>query len=136
MSIEPNRTFGSRFNSQAAAAQTPAAEARPKAQFWLNIGYVSDVKDEDGSYRFVSLSAGIPLDTIDVLPTNSRNANFGYFQQARNELREDLLEMGAKLQPGEEHVFAAEPGALTFQLRRVGDEVKAPTGHNPFSRRS
>ena len=64
MSIEPNRTFGSRFNSQAAASQ-PAAETRPKAQFWLNVGYVSNVKDEDGTYRFVSLAQGIPLDSVE-----------------------------------------------------------------------
>lgn len=134
MSIAPARTFGARFNS--AATEAPAVAERPKAQFWLNPGYVSTVKDEDGTYRFVSLSAGIPLDTIDVLPTNSRNVGYAQFQQARNELREDLLADAAKLEPGEEIIFDETPGVLTFQLRRVGGEVAAPTGHNPFSRRT
>ena len=134
MAIQPNRTFGSRFGN--AAPEAPAADARPKAEYWLNVGYVSTYKDEDGTYRFVSLSAGIPLDTIEVLSTASRNTNFAYFRQAQNELREELLVEAAKLKPGEDLIFDAEPGQLTFQLRRVGGEVAPPTGINPFRRTS
>lgn len=132
MAIQPNRTFGARFGGNAAPA--PEADARPKAEFWLNFGYVSTHKDEDGSYRFVSLSAGIPLDTIEVLSTSTRNTSYAYFQQARNELREELVAEASKLKPGEDVVFDAEPGQLTFQLRRVGGEVGPPTGVNPFRR--
>lgn len=127
-----NRTFGARSN---AAAAPSSGEDRAKAQFWLNVGYVSDVKDEDGTYRFVSLAQGIPLDNIESLPTNSRNQNFAHFRQAQNELRDDLMEEARKLKPGEDVIFEGGPSGLTFQLRRVQDEQAAPTGENPFRRR-
>lgn len=124
-----NRTFGARSTTAA------SADDRAKAQFWLNVGYVSDVKDEDGTYRFVSLAQGIPLDNIESLPTNSRNQSFAMFRQAQNELRDDLLTEAKQLKPGEDMIFDAGPSGLTFQLRRVQDEQAAPTGDNPFRRR-
>ena len=131
MSIQANtRTFGQRFNSEAAA--TPTGDARPKANYWLNIGYVSNVKDEDGTYRFVSLAQGIPLDTLESLSVNHRNANYAHFRQAQNELRDDLIAEAKKLAPGEDLIFEAGPSGLTFQLRRVSDEQQAPTGENPY----
>ena len=125
-----NRTFGARSNAAAAPS-----DDRAKAQFWLNVGYVSDVKDDDGTYRFVSLAQGIPLDNIESLPTNSRNQSFAMFRQAQNELRDDLLTEAKQLKPGEDMIFEAGPSGLTFQLRRVQDEQAAPTGENPFRRR-
>ena len=102
MSIQANtRTFGQRFNSAATDA-APTGDARPKANYWLNIGYVSYVKDEDGTYRFVSLAQGIPLDTLESLSVNHRNANYAHFRQAQNELRDDLIEEAKKLKPGED----------------------------------
>ena len=122
-----NRTFGARSNAAAAPS-----DDRAKAQFWLNVGYVSNVKDEDGTYRFVSLAQGIPLDSIESLPTNSRNQNFAHFRQAQNELRDDLMEEARKLKPGEDVIFEGGPSGLAFQLRRVQSEQAAPQGENPF----
>ena len=132
MAIQSNtaRVFGARSNTAAAAF-----DDRVKAQFWLNVGYVSNVKDEDGTYRFVSLAQGIPLDSIESLPVNSRNQSFAMFRQAQNELRDDLLTEAKQLKPGEDMIFEAGPSGLTFQLRRVQDEQAAPTGENPFRRR-
>ena len=132
MAIQSNtaRVFGARSNTAAAAF-----DDRAKAQFWLNVGYVSNVKDEDGTYRFVSLAQGIPLDSIESLPVNSRNQSFAMFRQAQNELRDDLLTEAKQLKPGEDMIFEAGPSGLTFQLRRVQDEQAAPTGENPFRRR-
>ena len=132
MAIQSNtaRVFGARSNNSA-----PAADDRPKAQFWLNVGYISQVKDEDGTYRFVSLTQGIPLDNIESLPTNSRNQGFAQFRQAQNELRDDLLAEAKKLAPGEDVIFDGGPNGLSIQLRRVQDEQAAPTGDNPFRRR-
>lgn len=128
MAIQSNtaRVFGAR---SAAAAPT---DDRAKAQFWLNVGYVSKVKDEDGTYRFVSLAQGIPLDNIETLATNSSNQNFAYFRQAQNELRDDLLAEAKQLKPGEDMIFTAGPSGLTLQIRRVRDEQAVPTGENPF----
>lgn len=132
MAITNNaRVFGARSSS----ATSTAAEDRPKAQFWLNVGYVSEVKDEDGTYRFVSLAQGIPLDNIESLPTNSSNQGFAHFRQAQNELRDDLLAEAKKLKPGEDLIFDGGPNGLSIQLRRVRDEQAAPTGENPFRRR-
>ena len=132
MAIQSNtaRVFGARSNTAAAPF-----DDRAKAQFWLNVGYVSNVKDEDGTYRFVSLAQGIPLDSIESLPVNSRNQSFAMFRQAQNELRDDLLTEAKQLKPGEDMIFEAGPSGLTFQLRRVQDEQAAPTGENPFRRR-
>ena len=127
MAITANtRVFGAR--SSAAAP----SDDRAKAQFWLNVGYVSKVKDEDGTYRFVSLAQGIPLDNVETLATNSSNQNFAYFRQAQNELRDDLLAEAKQLKPGEDMILEAGPSGLTFQIRRVRDEQAAPTGENPF----
>lgn len=132
MAIQANtaRVFGARSNTAATSV-----DDRVKAQFWLNVGYVSNVKDEDGTYRFVSLAQGIPLDSIESLPVNSRNQSFAMFRQAQNELRDDLLTEAKQLKPGEDMIFEAGPSGLTFQLRRVQDEQAAPTGENPFRRR-
>lgn len=110
------------------AAKAVAASDKPKAQFWLNIGYDSGVVDEDGTSRFISLPLGIPLDTQDHLPTNSRNNEFAAFQSARNDLLDQILAHAAKLTPGEGCILN-----LQIQLRRVNDEA-APidNGVNPF----
>lgn len=124
MAVNFERTFGK--NSAPAA---PAADARPKSQLWLNIGYSSDVIDEEtGVARFVSLPVGIPLDTQDKLPTNSRNKEYAAFQAARNDLMDQLMEVSKSLAPGEERILNLE-----IQLRRVNDEAEeVPADQNVF----
>lgn len=124
------RTFGKTTGTAAAAS----ADSRPKAQLWANLGYMSNVQDEDGSYRFVSLATGIPLDTMEDLPTNSKNRDYAFFQQARNQLKSDIVEEAMKLAPGESIILEGGDHGLCIQLRRVGEEVAAPTGENPFAR--
>ncbi len=121
--IDFPRTFG-----------TPATSAkaeREKAVLWLNIGYVSDVKDEDGTNRFVSLPLGIPVDSMEALPTNSRNQDFAMFQKARNDLLAQIMEVAKGVKPGESKILN-----LQIQLRRVNDEatsVPVPATGNPFA---
>lgn len=129
MAIEFSKAFGSTSNKPVA----PAAIAgdKPKAQFWLNIGYDSGVTDEDGTSRFVSLPVGIPLDTQEKLPTNSRNKDFGAFQAARNDLLDQLMELAHSMEPGEEQVLN-----LAIQIRRVNDTApEASTTDNKFARK-
>lgn len=142
------RTFGSQQPSS--ANRDTAANDRPKAEFWLNFGYVSDMQDDDGTYRFVSLVTGVPMDTLETLPVNSRKTSYAQFNQARNELRDDLLVEARKLAPGADIIGSlleveARHAAgdteytgrniLTYQIRRVSDETAAPTGDNPFRRK-
>ena len=83
--------------------------------------------------RFVSLPVGIPLDTMEPLPTNSRNADFAAFQAARNNLHDQFMAVAAKLQPGEEKIIGLGDSGLALQIRRVNEEA-APiaAGNNPF----
>lgn len=118
-----------------------AAANRPKADFWLNIGYnvTVDVTDMNGAVsqenRFVSLPVGIPLDTMTLLPTDSQNEAYRAFQAARNGLHEAIMGVAKTLKPGEEKILGGQgnPGELVIQLRRVSAPV-APVqaAANPF----
>jgi hypothetical protein len=125
------RTFG--VPAAAQAATTPAAQ-RPKAEFWLNIGYDSGIQQEDGETWFVSLGQGIPLDQIEDLKTTGRNAEYNQFMQARNDLRDQLLEAAKQLEPGNAVIINPDD-QLQIQLRRIGGEPPAPTGENQFARK-
>lgn len=117
--IDFNHTFG---QPAAKAAGNPAD--RPKAEFWLNVGYDSGVKDEEtGESRFVSLAAGIPLDSIEKLKTNSSNRTFAQFQAARNELHDQVMAIAAKLEPGQS-VIVDTGTPLQVQIRRVREEIE------------
>ena len=128
MSLNFEHTFGK------LQANNSSKDDRPKAQFWLNIGYPVTVKTESGEeQRFVSLPTGIPLDTQEALATNSRNAEFAAFQAARNNLHDRLMAVAAKLQPGEEKIIGLGDSGLAIQIRRVNEEsAPVSTEHNPF----
>ena len=125
--------FEKTFGNQAKAA-TAVKEDRPKANLWLNIGYSVEVDTAEGvEQRFVSLPVGIPLDTMEPLPTNSRNADFAAFQAARNNLHDQFMAVAAKLQPGEEKIIGLGDSGLALQIRRVNQEsAPVPTEQNPF----
>lgn len=110
MSIE-KFTFGKSNATSSSAAKAD----KPKAQFWLNIGYVANEGTEDA--KFISLPTGIPLDTQEPLPTNSSNEDFRAMRSAQNDLLAQLIEFAEGLEPGAEGVIQ-----LQVQLRRV----KAP----------
>jgi 2-methylcitrate dehydratase PrpD len=125
-------TFDNTFGKRTQAAQAAAGTERPKAKFWLNIGYPVEYQGEEGiETRFVSLPVGIPLDTQEQLPTNSRNDQFAAFQSARNDLLAQIMSVAESLKSGEEQTLN-----LTIQLRRVNDEL-APvkSENNPFSKK-
>ena len=126
MAIDFTKTFG----KPAATTKPAATAARPKSQYWLNIGYDSGVAGEDGKSKFVSLPAGIPLDGQEPLPTNSRNAEFSAFQAARNNLMEQIQAVAEALAPGEEKMLN-----LQIQLRRINeDAAELPAEQNAFVR--
>ena len=117
-------TFG-----QSNAAATTAKVDKPKAQFWLNIGYVANEGSDDE--KFISLPTGIPLDTQEPLPTNSSNADFRAMRCAQNDLLEQLIEYAQNLEPGEEGIIN-----LQVQLRRVKAEAAdIPADENKYARK-
>ena len=119
MSIDFQRTFGQNSNN-VKGNNNSNNEDRPKAQYWLNIGYDSGIEDQDGKSKFVSLPTGIPLDTQEALPTNSRNRDFAAFQSACNDLLQQIMDVAKTLEPGEERTLN-----LTIQLRRINDDQEA-----------
>lgn len=128
MGVDFQKTFGAGSQNVSSNSKT---EDRPKAQYWLNVGYDSGIEDDDGKSRFVSLPTGIPLDTQEKLPTNSRNAEFRAFQSARNKLLEQILSVAKSLAPGEEKILN-----LSLQLRRVNEEAEdIPADENAFVRK-
>lgn len=132
MAVVNSFRFGSR------SSNSSNQQDRPRAEFWLNVGYVSDMKDEDtGENRFVSLAQGIPLDTTEDLNTNSSNQLYAAFQAARNDLRDQLIEVAKELDPGQATYVAQDPNTgLCIQLRRVREETAAPTGNaNPYAKK-
>ena len=110
------------------AGQAAAATAeKPKSQYWLNVGLDASGAGMEG-YDFLSLAMGIPLDGMETLSTNSKNLQFAQFQQARNALYEQLMELAKNLKPGEAAIVP-----LQVQVRRVGNDNPAPDASaNPF----
>ena len=129
MGIDFNRTFGAGNNGAAASTATTNGD-KPKAKFWLNIGYVAAGAGDDGEDRFVSLPVGIPLDTMEHVATNSRSDSYREFQSARNDLLDQITAVAAGLAPGQDTELN-----LTIQLRRVSEE-QAPvdSSANRFAR--
>ena len=128
-------------SNKAAAAATGQRTERPKAQFWLNIGYSIDVTvhveggNDEVQTRFVSLPMGMPLDTMEDVSTRSKNEGFAAFMSARNQLKADLLEACKALKPGEERIIGGSEG-LQIQVRRVEAEQAAiAPSENPFVRK-
>lgn len=117
------------FGQSNAAATSTAKTDKPKAQFWLNIGYIANEGSDDE--KFISLPTGIPLDTQEPLPTNSSNADFRAMRCAQNDLLEQLIEYAQNLEPGEEGIIN-----LQVQLRRVKAQEEAiPSDENKYARK-
>lgn len=116
--------FGNKLSTAKAVV-----EDKPKSQLWVNIGYTVQVDGED---VFVSIPLGIPVDSINQLPTNTRNVEFNLLNQARNELLQDIINSAEDLEPGQSHTLELE-----IQLRRIDKEVDplpADSSNNPFIR--
>lgn len=134
--------FGNSSNLFRPGAQSNTnREDLPKAEFWLNVGYMVTVEiDEIKETRFVSLPIGIALDTMEQLNTNSGNASWSMFQQARNQLHVDIMEIAKTLKAGEEVILggdASDSNQLCIQLRRVkGPSEAVNPADNPFARRA
>ena len=126
INTQDNR-FGDRFgmSAQRGAGRTrtgrnDAGEDLPTAEYWINIGYVTEANAE-GNYGFVSLPMGIPLDTMNEANERVNNEELRMFRGAQNDLHKQLLDAASKLKPGEDVVFETENG-LGIQIRRRNDE--------------
>ncbi len=98
-----------------------AAQDRPAAKLWLNVGY-------DANGRFVNLPVGIPVDTMETLPIRGQNEEWAQFQSARNDLLKAIQEAGDNLEPGAEVEVK-----LVVKLRKVNEEIEVSKEDNPFA---
>ena len=119
------------FGKTETSSSSSKKDDKPKAQFWLNIGYQVEVPTDSGNEdRFVSLPQGIPLDTQEAVSTKSKNKDWQAFQVARNDLLSQMLKLAETLEPGEEKLLN-----LQIQLRRVSDEEEVTEVQgNPYAR--
>lgn len=111
------------------ATKSNVAAEKPKAQFWLNLGYVANEGTEDE--KFISLPTGIALDTQEPLQITGNSEDFRAMRSAQNDLLEQLIEYAQNLEPGEEGIIQ-----LQVQLRRVKAPAEAiASDENKYGRK-
>ncbi len=133
--------FGDRSTNLPGGVSTSRKDL-PKAQLWMNIGYVmavtvtlADGTSEDRE-EFVSLPVGIPLDTQEPKAITGTSDIYRKRVAAQNKLLEDAQKLGAELKPGEDAIIGDRTG-LCIQIRRISEEQAAPSvdeSENPFVR--
>lgn len=118
------------FSAAAGRNTAPAAaQAKPAAKVWLNVGYEAATTDADGNevVKFINLPTGIALDTMEALPLRGQNVEFNQLRSAQNNLLKQLQEAGDGLEPGQDVTIR-----LVVRMRKVNDEVKISKEDNPL----
>jgi len=107
-----------------ARAQQPQAEGeeRPRAEFYVNVGYWDVINGED---VFVSLPMGIGLDTMKDVEVRGNNEGYIELCRRKNALRKLLLDGAMGFDPGE----ADDVQELVVQIRR--DKPRQTNTSNP-----
>lgn len=136
-----NNSFDAKFGQRASAKATATADKRdlPKAQIWMNIGFVTEFHNnetgEDES-RFIALPQGLPIDTMEKVEERGNSDLFRAIRSAQNDLLDQIIEKGKTLQPGEEVILATGDSGLAIQLRRVkAEQAPVDRDSNPLIRK-
>jgi hypothetical protein len=113
--------FNSNSRNMPFGQQTaPNGEERPKADTWLNVGYVA-------AGQFINLPMGLPIDTMKEAKVNGQNEDWVKRRKAQNDFLRMIQELGAKLAPGQEQVLN-----LQVRLRRVHQELDVTKDENEY----
>lgn len=112
-------------NNAPAAQQSNGAAAKPKSKLWANIGFVTQVQNDEGvtEERFVSLPFGLAIDTMNNTEVQRKDNMYKTLQIAENDLLESLKKLGLSMEPGQQTIIAD----LKVQIHRVDDREQAPT---------
>lgn len=94
-------------------------DERVNAKVWLNIGFVSEFKDEDGKNIFISLPKGIALDTMGDVKVGNKDSEYNNILQTKNDLKAMLLKAAEGMQPGERQVIN-----LQVEIYKVAEPVE------------
>lgn len=97
----------------------PTNDERASAKVWLNIGFVSDFKDEDGKNVFISLPKGIALDTMADVKVGNKDSDYNSILSTKNELKAMLLKAAESMAPGERQVIN-----LSVEIYKVAEPVE------------
>lgn len=94
-------------------------DERASAKVWLNIGFISEYKDEDGKNVFISLPKGIALDTMPDVKVGNKDSDYNSILSTKNELKAMLLKAAESMAPGERQVIN-----LSVELYKVSEPVE------------
>jgi hypothetical protein len=119
------------FNRTNSAPQAgEPVQQREAAQFWLNIGYFTEIPNsQTGELEpvFISLPFGIALDTMTRKSVERVSGFKLKLAVGANKLLDNLLAAGVKLEPGESKVLdIGEQSGLALELRRVKGNSEVP----------
>lgn len=92
---------------------------RVNAKVWLNIGFISEYKDEDGKNIFISLPKGIALDTMADVKVGNKDSDYNSILQTKNDLKAMLLKAAEGMAPGERQVIN-----LSVEIYKVAEPVE------------
>ena len=98
---------------------TTADNERVNAKVWLNIGFISEYKDENGKNVFISLPKGIALDTMPDVKVGNKDSDYNSILSTKNELKAMLLKAAESMAPGERQVIN-----LSVELYKVSEPVE------------
>lgn len=103
-------------------------EERAPEKYWLNIGEFVEYETEDGEIerQFISLNYGIPLSSVPDMKKGN-NLHWNAVCDAKDGLRDQLLELAQSLKPGETIEFP-----ITVQVRHVGEKPEVTAEENPL----
>lgn len=124
-------TFNKTPFAMAPQPQPTQTEERPKAQVWLNVGFNTQVPNEEtGEYEdvFIALPVGIPLDTMEAMLPKGSKESWLHMVQAKNHLLEQLKALAEGIEPGGEEII----DGLQVQVKRVGTPTAPTASENPF----
>ena len=96
-----------------------ADNERVNAKVWLNIGFISEYKDENGKNIFISLPKGIALDTMPDVKVGNKDSDYNSILQTKNDLKAMLLKAAESMAPGERQVIN-----LSVELYKVSEPVE------------
>lgn len=94
-------------------------DERTSAKVWLNIGFVSQYKDENDKNIFISLPKGIALDTMPDVKVGNKDSDYNSILSTKNELKAMLLKAAEGMAPGERQVIN-----LSVELYKVSEPVE------------
>ena len=92
---------------------------RVNAKVWLNIGFVSEFKDEDGKNIFISLPKGIALDTMPDCKVGNKDSDYNSILQTKNDLKAMLLKAAESMASGERQIIN-----LQVEIYKVAEPVE------------